>query len=358
MENRLMPQLQTSLFRRRVILIFSIFLVLPLIYLSLVRLVSQFMVPTDISSLWETSPEPSRASSPPVLAVFARLDPFTPDYPYLMAVRLADENPVEALRLNKRAISLSVLSPRYWIQHGLLETQQGNFREGFISFEKALFVDPMDVDAHVQKGLFLFFQAIPNLAPEKKGTYLAMAEESLSLAVRYDPLLVSSPTVAFALASVYSEKGQVDEAREILRKADDAAVPDPRLLVRKWALQLQLGDTQRPLMQWERLFRDGKLTPTQLASLTEEMAKYSIPDFRFFEAQIHLQEGEVEAALRKLSFCVSERPNVAEYRLGLGDVYEKLGKHENALEQYEKALVLSPANQRAKSKMIEYYKRR
>jgi Tfp pilus assembly protein PilF len=49
---------------------------------------------------------------------------------------------------------------------------------------------------------------------------------------------------------------------------------------------------------------------------------------------------------------------VAEYRLALADVYEKRGKPGDALVQYEKALGLSPTNQHAKSKMIEYYKKR
>ncbi len=49
----------------------------------------------------------------------------------------------------------------------------------------------------------------------------------------------------------------------------------------------------------------------------------------------------MEAACQKMSSCVSERPHVAEYRLALGDVYEKLGKRSDALAQYEKALKLS-----------------
>ena len=357
MEKRLMALPGTSFLRRPVFSFFAALLVLPLIYLSCVRLVSQFIVSTDVSSLWGAPVRPARATSHS-LAVLARLDPFTPDYPYRMADRLSGEDPVEALRLNRKAISLSVLSPQYRIQKGKLDAQRGNFREAFQSFEKAIFLDPGDVDAYVQKGLFLFFQVLPNVESERKGDCLAMAEQSLSLAAKYDPYLLRSPPLAFVLASIYSERGDQDEARAILQKADESVGPDLKFLVRKWALHFQLGDTKRPISQWDHLFREGKLTPGELTTLADEMVKFTIPDFSYFMAQIHLQRGETDMALQKLSSCVSARPHVAEYRLALGDVYEKLGKSRDALIQFEKALELSPTNQFAKSKVIEYYKRR
>jgi tetratricopeptide (TPR) repeat protein len=49
------------------------------------------------------------------------------------------------------------------------------------------------------------------------------------------------------------------------------------------------------------------------------------------------------------------RPNVAEYRLALGEVYEGQGLRREARLCYEKALELSPANQEAKKKVLEYY---
>ena len=133
---------------------------------------------------------------------------------------------------------------------------------------------------------------------------------------------------------------------------------DLGFMVRKWALHFQLGDTKKPLSQWSLLFYGGKLSPDHLTTLTNEMKKYPVPDFTYFSGQIHLQKGETELARQELTSLVSQRPNVAEYRLALGDVYEKLGKPNDALAQYEKAVELSPSNQYAKSKMIEYYKRR
>lgn len=351
------PQLSYRL-PHKALLFFAALLVVPLIYFSGLRLVGQFMVPTDTSSLWEAPLQPPAEISRSLLATLSRLDPLTPDYPFLLANLVSGEDPVEALRLNRKAVLLSVLSPRHWIQRGWLEAQGGNIGDALRSFERALFLDPRDVDSHVQKGLFLFFHVAPYGGPQRKASYLTMAEESLSLAAQYDPSLLRSPPVAFALASIYNEAGDQDKARTTLQQADDRAPQDLRFLVKKWALFFQLGDTKRPLSQWELLFREENLAPAQLDMLADEMGQHNIPDFKYFEAKIHLLKGETNSALQKLNSCVSERPHVAEYRITLGDVYEKLGKPATALAQYEKALQISPANQYAKSKVIEYYSQR
>lgn len=358
MEIRLMTRSWTFYFRGSVLPIIVIILILPVIYLSGLRFVAELIVPTDTSSLWESPAHTSQKASDFTLATLARFDPFSPDYPYLLAVKLSAEDPGGAMRLNRKAIRRSVLSPRYQIQEGWLRAQNGDLSDAFLSFEKAIFLDPMNVNAHIQKGLFLFFQVMPNVEGEQKDIYRTMAEKSLSLAAQYDPSLLRSPLVSLALASIYSEIGDKDEARTVLRESDDMAVLDPGFLVKKWALHFELGDAQRPIAQWGALFRGDKLTEADFTTLTVEMAKQTIPDFRYFEAQILMQRGEMETARQKMSSCVSERPHVAEYRLALGDIYEKLGKRSDALTQYEKALKLSPANQYAKSKMIEYYKER
>ena len=158
MEISLMARSWTSSFRRPVLPFIAAILILPVIYLSGLRFIAELIVPTDTSSLWESPGQSSRRASHVTLAALARLDPFSADYPYLMAVGLSAEDPAEAMRLNRMAVSRSVLSPRYRIQEGWLRAQNGDLRDAFLSFEKAIFLDPMNVDAHMQKGLFLFFQ--------------------------------------------------------------------------------------------------------------------------------------------------------------------------------------------------------
>ncbi len=361
MEERLTVPVFNSRFAIRLsrwFLVFSSSLfILPLIYLSAVRCVSQFIVATDTSSLWEASGRPDPAGSPAPLKALAFLDPLNPDYPYLMADRFAAEHSGAALRLNEKAISLSPLSPRYRIQKGWMEAARGNLPEACQSFEKAIFLDPKYADAYAQQGLFLF-QASPYVDPQTRPFYFTMAEQSLSLAAKYDPSLLSNPAVAFALASILNDRGGPDKARAVLRKADEAATLDLGLLVRKWALQFRLGDTKRPVSQWAALFSAGKLSEDQLTTLAAEMAGYDVPDFTYFMSQIHIRKGDTPAALEELTSLTSQRPYVAEYRLALGDVYEKLGKPGEALAQYEKALELSPSNQYAKTKAMEYYKKK
>ncbi len=110
-----------------------------------------------------------------------------------MAVGLSAEDPAEAMRLNRMAVSRSVLSPRYRIQEGWLRAQNGDLRDAFLSFEKAIFLDPMNVDAHMQKGLFLFFRVMPNVETQQKDTYRTMAEKSLSLQSSMTHLFFAAP---------------------------------------------------------------------------------------------------------------------------------------------------------------------
>lgn len=340
-----------------VIRILSIVILLPLLYTAAVRLVGQIIVPTDTSSLRETAHAPAAKASPRTLRLLAALDPLNSDYPYLLAEGLGASDPAGAGRLNRSAIDRAPLSPRYWIQNGWIKARGGNLSQAYRSFEQAIWLDPRDAAAYAQQGLFLF-QSAPFVDPQKGAVYRMTAQQSLELAGRYDPTLLQNPAVAFVLASIHYEKGETDKARMILRKADDAPVTHLPFLVRKWALHFQLGDTKKPLAQWTMVFHGNKLSPGQLARLVTEMKRYSVPDFAYFTGQIHLQAGETELARDELASLVVLRPNVADYRLALGDVYERLGKRADALVQYEKAVELAPSNQYARSKMIEYYKRR
>jgi tetratricopeptide (TPR) repeat protein len=333
----------------------AMFLILPLAYLSCVRCVSQFVVPTDTSSVWKTDKRQAASASRALIGSLAALDPLSAEYPYLLAEQVSGDNPDGGLRLNRKAISLSVLTPLYQIQKGWIAAQRGRFNEAFQSFEEAIFIDPGNANAYVQQGLFLF-QASSRVEPERKSFYLTMAGQSLSLAVKCDPSLVRDQVIAFVRASISNERGDMDEARAILRKADDTTMPDLGFLVRKWALQFRLGDTKAPVLQWTAMFLGGKLSPGQLAILTNEMAKHNVPDFNYFMAQIYLRKGETILALEKMVSLTSQRPHVTEYRLALGDLFEKLGKRSEALAQYERALALSPSNQYAKLKTIEHYK--
>ena len=329
---------------------------LPVTYLSCVRCISQFIVPTDASSLWKTERLQTTPVSRALLGTLIALDPINAEYHHLLAEQIYADDPDRGSRLNKKAISLSVLNSSYQIQSGWMAAQKGLTDDAFESFEKAIYVDPGNIDAYVQQGLFLISQALSCVKTEMKIFYLTMAEQSISLAIKYDRSLTHDPLIAFALASIADEKGDQDSARAILKQSKHAMIPDLTFLVQKWALHFRLGDPKTPISQWTAMLSGGKLQNGQIAALTKEMMKQNVPDFGYFLAQISLWRGHTILALERMTSLVSKRPLVTEYRLALGDILEKLGKPVEALSQYEKALALSPSNQYAKLKMIECYK--
>ena len=107
---------------------------------------------------------------------------------------------------------------------------------------------------------------------------------------------------------------------------------------------------------WRTLFVPSNLSPARIQLISSELAKYSVPDFGFMRADIDVLHGRFDSAQRELSALASLRPTVADYRIALGEVYEKLGRGDQARICYEKALELSPANQKAKRKVVEYFK--
>ena len=336
-------------------LLFTV-LLLPLIYLSSGALLSQLIVPIDSSSLWAT-PSLSAYSpdSPSPSQWISMLDPLSSDHTRLLARAQMSADNRTADRWLVRARNLSVADPGNWVLSGMLETKRGRIDDGLAAFEKAIFLNPSRPASYLDAGLCLF-DALPSAPSERQPLFRNLAQVYLALGLDLDHFLWQDPHVCLTLASIRAEKGDMLNAAFWAKRIVLQPPVDWAFAVRKLALCFSLGERVEALSSWNKVFLPEELSSHQIDVISAELKKYSIPDFAYMRADLDLFQGKLDSAEKELSSLVVLRPHVPDYQIALGDVYEKLGRRNDARICYENALELSPANQEAKKKVTEYYK--
>lgn len=336
------------------------FLLLPLICLSGVRLFSQFIIPTDLSSLWAT-PSPATYYRPEILPSALKqltvLDPLSSDYKTLLARSLMTTNNPSTEESIRRAIDVSVVNPEGWVLSGMFQGKPGRIESGAAAFEKAVSLNPSRPATYLEQGLYLF-DALPSVPVDLRALYRNLADLSLNVSLNLDPALIANPRLCLAMAEVAAEKGHTGRAVSWLKRAVVQPPVNWPFAIKKMALCFSLGEGVEALSTWKNVFVPKNLSSAQLGLIETEIKKYPIPDFAYFLADLYVFQGKLDFAQEELASLVAVRPNVAHYRMALGDVYEKLQRYREARLCYEKALELSPANQEAKRKVMEYYGRR
>jgi tetratricopeptide (TPR) repeat protein len=337
--------------------IFFTLLLLPLIYLSSGALLGQLIVPTDSSSLWATPSlsaySPDNSPSPPQW--ISMLDPLSSDHAKLLARAQMSAGDRTADRWLVRARNLSVADPGNWVLSGVFETKRGRIDEGLAAFDKAIFLNPSRPASYSDAGLCLF-DALPSVPSERQPLFRNLAQVYLALGLDLNHFLWQDPRVCLALASIRAEKGDTLNAVFWVKRIVLQPPVDWPFAIRKLALCFSLGERVEALSSWNKVFLPEELSSHQIDVISAELKKYSIPDFAYMLADLDLVQGKLDSAQEQLSSLVVLRPHVADYQIALGDVYEKLGRRNDARLCYEKGLELSPANQEAKRKVTEYYK--
>ena len=334
----------------------AIFLVIiaVLFYLSMVRFASQLVVATDESSLWINDLE-SGSYYPNTLRILSFLDPFSSDYRYLLTKNVMITDLPQARATLAGALKNSPADPKLWLLSAWIEGRSGHFEQAMKNFDKAILLDPSRPDSYAQQGVFITAM-LPYLDPEKKPFHHSLAEENILLAGKLDRRILSEPHVALALSSIYWEKGENAKALRVIRNITDIDSLDLTSLMRKWALQFDLGDAKGPVADWNRLFIPGSGIGADINLLEKEIRKQSAPNFRYSLAETLRYRGDKKGAMKELSALLALKANVPDYRLALASLYEETGDRTAALKAYEDVLRLSPSNEQAKRKVIEHYK--
>ena len=319
------------------------------------RFASQLLITTDESSLWISDLESGSRFGPETLRILSFLDPFSADYRYLLAKKVMATDLPQAQAVLAGALKNSPADPKLWILSAWMEGRDGQSNQAMKNFDKAIHLDPSRPDSYAQQGVFIIGM-LPYLESGKKPFHLSLAEENFLLAGKLDRRILSEPHVALALSSIYWEKGENAKALRVIGNITDVDSLDLASLLRKWSLQFDLGDARGPVADWNRLFIPGSGIASNIDLLEKEIRKQFAPDFRYFLAEILRYRGDKEGAMKELGSLLSLRANVPDYLLALALLYEETGDRAAALKAYEDVLRLSPSNEQAKRKVIEYYK--
>jgi len=332
-------------------------ILLPLVYLSGVRLLSQIVIPTDFSSLWAT-PSPAIYYEPKVLIsrlkLLTILDPLSADYGFLLAGSLVGANAQGAKNKVQRAIWTSVASPDGWILQGTLSGRTNQFDAGVAAFEKALFLNPSRAKTYLAAGLYLY-DALPSVALDRGPLYRTLAELNLIRSLNLDPSLAGNPRVCLAMAEIMAEKSDRSSAIVWLKRTPLQYPVDWAFAVRKMAVSFTLGEGVEARALWRKVFVTDMISEMQLGIIEAELKKYAVPELRYFLSQVHIAQNKPELAEKELVSLTATKSAVADYWIALGTVHERLHHSGEARLCYVKALQLSPSNDEAKKKLVGYY---
>ncbi len=284
------------------------------------------------------------------------LDPLSSGYRSFLSRCMVFQDDAAADKWIARATRLNVVDPENWVLAGILEVRRGRGDEGLAAFEKAVFLNPTRPASYFDAGVSLF-ENLPILPAGRRAFFRDLAQTDLAHSLNLSDFYRQDPNLCMASATILAEKGDTLNAALWAKRI---VLPSPvywPFAVEKLALCFSLGERVEAISEWRNIFISANLTPAQVQLISSELNKYSVPDFDFMRAEIALLEGKLDSARRLLSTLVTVRANVVDYRIALGNVDEKLGQQDEARLCYEKALELSPANQEAKSKLVQIYGR-
>ncbi len=282
------------------------------------------------------------------------LDPFNADYQYLLARELTREGLASAEARARQAVRLSAVDPKNWLLLGWVQGKKGFIEKGYAAFDRAVMLDPKRPDSFAQQGMYLY-QVWLHADAKEKSLYHTLAFLSFRTALELDRRFYWDPNVNTAVASLYQSSGSPAHAINILAGLPDNVVLGWPLTFQRMALFFELGEGVKAISTWKKQFNRKALSPQELESLEREIRTYNIPEFAYPLAQVHIAQGKLDAALSELTGLVAKKRESAEYKITLASVYEHLGNHKEAARLYEEALRLSPANQEAKKKVMQYY---
>jgi Tfp pilus assembly protein PilF len=157
------------------------------------------------------------------------------------------------------------------------------------------------------------------------------AAQQLRRAVALDPQDIHA---RLTLASALITQGADDEARLVLRQAQDAAPHHADVSLALGRLESREGSIEPAIEAYQSALAD-------LWRPTDATARYQV---RSELAQYLLRRGAVDRALPEILFVSAEVPDTATAHADVGAMFLAAGEPARALTQLERALTLSPSD--------------
>ena len=270
----------------------------------------------------------------------------------------------EAVELLRRANAIDPDDPKIYNGLGGVLSEMGRHDEAIDMAGRYVQLAPADTNAYDTLGLAY-----------QSGGQLERAEECFTRALQLNP---EFDVAALHRSMLYSEMGRVqDGIRETLRIAEHGGRSRPRALGDSAWIAWRHGrmDQARSLAgralqsdlpgvsAWNPAFLlVSKSAPTTTAEVfIGRGGHFGDRTVLFFQAQMDLNEGRREQMLEHLRQLVRVRPRWGEVELredALADGYLQLGRVDEAIAEYERALKVFPGMPMARFHLAQAYQRK
>ena len=210
---------------------------------------------------------------------------------------------------------------RGYLNLGRVLLQQGQTRAGLVGLNKAIQLNPQDVDAYNQRGLYLYHNGLH-----------AMALDDFNLALKYNP---RSTTVLVNRGNVYRRIGEYDLALKDFNAALSIRRDDYRIYVNRGNVFAKRRQFDKALEDFEKA---RKLNPAYIDILKNIGNVYEF-------------QGEYVKALAEYKKLAAVRPADDDIHVYMGTVYSRLSEFSLALDSFGQAIEINPQRGDA------YYKR-
>lgn len=360
--------------------IIGLILILPLIFL-----LSQVINQWRAEALFPSSPSALRQNLekyPPLPEQILRLErcialqPANAEYRLLLAERLLLKSSLPGQSPESRqkdveqagshilaARRAKPIDPRGPILLGQYLLERGRTEEALSSFRQAISLAPHkgQVHAYLAMALTRALREIPD-RPQREAM-IQEARITFRRAAELDPSLLRNLSFLSSLADLHLAAGERDLALRYLQQV--AALPYQRealpCLLRLASLYLQKGETARAVGIYRALLTRPDLA-WQRTSLEQEMHRASIfypqaSELHQLLGELHFDKGDWPTAATHYQRWALLQPSSPEAHFHLGLAYERLGKGELALAQYENTLRLDRGHRGATQKILQHYRR-
>jgi Flp pilus assembly protein TadD len=316
--------------------------------------INSLRLPTDSSILWD---DPSPGWTPGQLRQALHVEPWQPDYGYHLARLLADGDAASERRL-ERSLYWQPLDPRFWILKGQMLSSQGRIGEAASAMKKALALDPQRAESFFDVGIWRL--GLSQVLPEPQaGAQAVLAEIALRKALSLWPEWRRDAAVAAPLADLLAGRGAVEEAAEIMGRLSTPHIQElaPGLWLMTLALMSRTGEEKRAFSLWETRWPGLSLGLDELERLWGDMGHgvISTPFERYMYARIAQRLGHWESAAEIFAELAAKSPDDPRYYLALGEIWERMGRSQEALAAYEKVLELDPMHPTARAYLVHHY---
>lgn len=254
---------------------------------------------------------------------------------------LSLENYEEAEKSFRTQIEVNPATKLAYNDLGRVFLREKKYDEALANFQKQLEINPEDMYAHGNMGLV--YEARQDY--DKARTEL---EKGVGLNPKYAVLRV-------ALANAYAHFGQLEKSRTTLEEA--RAVASTPANWNTVAYEMSLRNLSLDLAQ---KYADSAVTATEAATRTASLDHVTKDDLRREESLasywdtlgwVHFQETEFDAAEKYIhaAWLLRQTGVIADH---LGQVYEKMGRKEDAASFYAQALVVERPDSESKNRWI------